>query len=507
MLHGRTAALLSLIASATAFAGPPAGAPGKEPVADPSSRFTPELVLFPELPFMKVMLGGPGSEGGVADCPQQIKTWSSLNFEGQNQQVIIEQGMTEGEMAAASFVVAASEFPLRIDLAEILWASTAPVQTTTKWSVLFYSGTPSTGTLVATFSSDGKIIPHVVMPPGSVQNPAGLLLQFGIDPGDPDQIYISDNGSHVVSVAFRIDDHNNGPANPCGTIPTTSNAFPTVDANGVASNPNNWLYAINCPLACPAGWFNFQTILSLCKPSGDWNIRLTWTGLGCGGPAVGACCVGTNCSLLTQAECQSAGGTWQGAGTTCQGTVCQPTGNVPCCFVSTGGCVNLSYANCVAAGGIPGPVGQTCAGYTCFPSGACCKLDGTCSVMSPEDCAQINGTYQGNGTTCGGVNCPPPQGASCFPNGFCLVLAEADAVAAGATWKGAGTTCADINGNGTADICEAIQGDINGDGHVNGADIGLLIGAWGTSNAAADVNHDGTVNGADLGLLVGHWTG
>lgn len=127
--------------------------------------------------------------------------------------------------------------------------------------------------------------------------------------------------------------------------------------------------------------------------------------------------------------------------------------------------------------------------------------------MSPEDCAQINGTYQGNGTTCGGVNCPPPQGAACFPNGFCLVLAEADAVAAGATWKGAGTTCADINGNGTADICEAIQGDINGDGHVNGADIGLLIGAWGTGNAAADVNHDGTVNGADLGLLVGHWTG
>ena len=50
-------------------------------------------------------------------------------------------------------------------------------------------------------------------------------------------------------------------------------------------------------------------------------------------------------------------------------------------------------------------------------------------------------------------------------------------------------------------------GDVNGDGIVNGADLGLLLGAWGPANGSPyDLNHDGVVNGADLGLLLGCWT-
>ncbi|MBL9140573.1 MAG: DNRLRE domain-containing protein [Phycisphaerae bacterium] len=48
-------------------------------------------------------------------------------------------------------------------------------------------------------------------------------------------------------------------------------------------------------------------------------------------------------------------------------------------------------------------------------------------------------------------------------------------------------------------------GDLNGDAVVNGADLGILLGAWGTA-APGDLNSDGTVNGADLGLLLGYWT-
>lgn len=57
--------------------------------------------------------------------------------------------------------------------------------------------------------------------------------------------------------------------------------------------------------------------------------------------------------------------------------------------------------------------------------------------------------------------------------------------------------------------CEAasIAGDLNADGAVNGADLGLLLGAWGAGVGAADLNDDGTVDGADLGLLLGLWTG
>jgi len=52
----------------------------------------------------------------------------------------------------------------------------------------------------------------------------------------------------------------------------------------------------------------------------------------------------------------------------------------------------------------------------------------------------------------------------------------------------------------------ACPADLNNDGQVNGADLGLLLGAWGVcSGCAADLNADGQVNGADLGLLLGAW--
>jgi len=47
--------------------------------------------------------------------------------------------------------------------------------------------------------------------------------------------------------------------------------------------------------------------------------------------------------------------------------------------------------------------------------------------------------------------------------------------------------------------------DFNGDCSVSGADLGLLLGGWGTP--AGDLNGDGTTDGADLGILLNSWTG
>ena len=47
--------------------------------------------------------------------------------------------------------------------------------------------------------------------------------------------------------------------------------------------------------------------------------------------------------------------------------------------------------------------------------------------------------------------------------------------------------------------------DLTGDGVVDGADLGILLGAWGSSGPAGDVNGDGSVDGSDLGLLLGAW--
>lgn len=51
-----------------------------------------------------------------------------------------------------------------------------------------------------------------------------------------------------------------------------------------------------------------------------------------------------------------------------------------------------------------------------------------------------------------------------------------------------------------------VFGDLNGDGVVDGADLGQLLSAWGAAGGPADLNEDGIVNGSDLGLLLGAWT-
>jgi len=52
-----------------------------------------------------------------------------------------------------------------------------------------------------------------------------------------------------------------------------------------------------------------------------------------------------------------------------------------------------------------------------------------------------------------------------------------------------------------ADNCPA---DFDGNGLVDGSDLGSLLGEWG-SPGAADFNNDGTVDGDDLGTLLGLW--
>lgn len=49
----------------------------------------------------------------------------------------------------------------------------------------------------------------------------------------------------------------------------------------------------------------------------------------------------------------------------------------------------------------------------------------------------------------------------------------------------------------------AAPGDLNGDGAIDTADLGLLLGAFGSNNPVADINNDGIVDTADLGILLG----
>ncbi|HMN95052.1 MAG TPA: hypothetical protein PKC43_00055 [Phycisphaerales bacterium] len=58
--------------------------------------------------------------------------------------------------------------------------------------------------------------------------------------------------------------------------------------------------------------------------------------------------------------------------------------------------------------------------------------------------------------------------------------------------------------------CPAVGSDLNGDGAVNGADLGILLAAWGPCGAGccdADLDSNGQVDGGDLGFLLAGWTG
>ena len=51
-----------------------------------------------------------------------------------------------------------------------------------------------------------------------------------------------------------------------------------------------------------------------------------------------------------------------------------------------------------------------------------------------------------------------------------------------------------------------IQGDVDGDGDVDGEDLAKMLGTWGTNDPTTDFNGDGVVNGSDLAILLGNWS-
>jgi hypothetical protein len=84
-----------------------------------------------------------------------------------------------------------------------------------------------------------------------------------------------------------------------------------------------------------------------------------------------------------------------------------------------------------------------------------------------------------------------------------IPVAQAKFVAAGFNSNSANL------GFSLAILPEACVGELNGDGVVNGADLGILLGLWGTcptlGTCTADFNSDGSVTGADLGMMLGAW--
>lgn len=431
-------------------------------------------------------------------CPPETITHTDSDF-GPGQYVV-QAGLAQGEAAAASWTLSLDRFPLKFDLAEILFATAGATQATvTEWGIEIWEGTPPNGLLRGSFQSDDIIIPHLTMPPGT----SGTIIQFQIDPDDPEQIYISDNGSHSYTVAFRVIAHNQ-PGSPCiSSPPSNANAFPTTDVSGLESASGNLIDMVTGAFCvCGEGWTTFQQLPGICTPSGDWVLRSTYTPYGCA-PVSGACCASDgSCSTATQDVCNLEGGIYQGDDTSCDAVSCpQPQG--ACCVPSSGNCIDSEADVCAAFGGT-WHFDESCSTFICFPEGACCLPDGSCmDTMTPEGCVDAAGQFQGDSTSCATTNCPAPTGACCTDNGAdCFVLELNDCELFGGSWFGPGTTCDDLS------ICNEspCPADVDGNGAVAVDDLLLVLGNYGqTGPNEADINDDGIVNVDDLLMVIGAW--
>ncbi|MAD78641.1 MAG: hypothetical protein CMJ51_04635 [Planctomycetaceae bacterium] len=74
-------------------------------------------------------------------------------------------------------------------------------------------------------------------------------------------------------------------------------------------------------------------------------------------------------------------------------------------------------------------------------------------------------------------------------------------------WEIASGGLGDQDGDGVPDSCDLLDGDFNADGVVDGLDLGIFSGLWGTDGSmGGDLNGDGIVDGGDVALLLSDWS-
>jgi hypothetical protein len=249
------------------------------------------------------------------DCPQ-LSTYTDASFTGGS--YILQAGFVDNETAAVSYTLPPGSFPFIFRNAEMIFATqNATVQTVTQWALTIWEGTPTAGNIVAEVVADDTLIPYIRVGPGT----AGTNVRLEVDPGDPEQIIVNNNGSNTFTVGYTIIRHNQPSTFPCFIPPASNrNAFPVVDTSGLSSTSGNWLEGINCGVGgCPpnGGFARFSSLSSGCRPSGDWVTRATWDPIECPGTP-GACCTVTGgCVVTDRNTCTVFGGMFMGGGTTC----------------------------------------------------------------------------------------------------------------------------------------------------------------------------------------------
>lgn len=103
------------------------------------------------------------------------------------------------------------------------------------------------------------------------------------------------------------------------------------------------------------------------------------------------------------------------------------------------------------------------------------------------------------------ADCVRTLGSTCAYGG-CVLVTDVDAEQLSLPWNGPGTDCSDADGDGYPDLCPPVaDADLDGDGRIDAADLGILLSVWGQFHPKADLDFDGEVGAGDLSILLAQW--
>lgn len=459
---------------------------------------------------ISLALLGALSSFAAAQCTTVV-THSGANFQS-NFTGYAEAGLVDGEAAAASFVIPASAFPIKLNLTEMIFAtSNATVLTTTVWEVFGYEGTPTNGTLAFSYAADDIMLPYLRLGPGT----QGTNIQFSVDPGDPEQIILQNNGSNTVTIGYRVLQHNNPPTPP-NAPDSNTNAFPTIDSNGISQISRNWLYAVDVgsPLQAPPGWSNFQSLPFWVRPSGDWNIRFTYESTNpvsiTDDPDSVSVALGQPATFSVVAQGANLQYQWYQGATPVQNvsgrifgaqtpdlifltTQPQDAGNYTCVVSATCGVVTSDPATLSFSSGLPTISGQVnLDDFVGAPGGRPFLLRFR-NVGGTTDIATVAGTLNPNGTY--SVNKPGALGNGNYQVNLDIQHWLRDKLASVA-----------VNSNGATNVnFNPVNGDADDSGEVDAADIDAVIADFGGSGVMTDMDGSLEVDAADIDIVIANF--
>jgi hypothetical protein len=119
-------------------------------------------------------------------------------------------------------------------------------------------------------------------------------------------------------------------------------------------------------------------------------------------PTHGACCIlnGLICVEVGELLCRLLHGQFQGLGVACD--TCTPMG---ACCLPNGDCEHLSESDCQSQSGAYQGDFTFCIHVHCPRPGACCLPDGSCQEIFETQCTALGGTFQGENVACAAVAC------------------------------------------------------------------------------------------------------